>query len=492
MIKSSLFEILRTLRKNELKRLEELIKSPYYNKNSNVIRLFIHVKKYYPDFNNEKLEKENIWNCIFKGRKFNYGIMKNLIYELNKLSEKFLELHEYEKKEFESGLNLINQLRQRNLNSRFEKVLKIYKERISRSEISITYYYYNHLIEDIEQFYYYESYKNKNKDYGNCKNINRYLFSYFFSTYFSQNHDALMSSKYFKVGQNTKDLEVMLEFFEKNNFEKDFLTMLYYYAVKLILNPQDEALYYESKRIFLKNLDKLDRATKYNIGGVLATYCAVHRMNGNLKFNAEQFEILKLTLKHNFYTKDDSEYFDPYIFSNIISLATHLKQIPWCYKFINEYSEKLNPVDKNNHYYLGMYALNGAQNKLDESLKCLSKVIPKNVMEKIIVKREEIKIYYDLKYFDEIYALIKSSKEYIKHDKASSDISLTGFKDYLDFMKRLVDLNINQDSHKNDKHNFEKLKKEITEKQFISKTWVLKRLENLEKSAENNNFKIPA
>jgi hypothetical protein len=272
----------------------------------------------------------------------------------------------------------------------------------------------------------------------------------------------------------------MLEFFEKNNLEKDFLTMLYYYGIKLILNPEDVELYYESKRIFLKNMDKLDRATKFNIGGILANYCAAHRMNGNLKFNAEAFELFKLFLKEDILTKYEGEYFDAYIFSNIISLAVYLKQISWCYEFIDEYSEKLNTAEKNNHYYFGMYVLNYAQNKLNESLKCLSKIMPNNVMEKITLKREEIKVNYDLKYFDEIYSLIKTSKEYVKHDNASSDLTIIGFNYLLDFTKKLVDINFNPDSEKYDKHYFENLKNEIAEKQFMSKTWVLNRLKALE------------
>jgi hypothetical protein len=259
--------------------------------------------------------------------------------------------------------------------------------------------------------------------------------------------------------------------------------MLFYYAIKLILNPEDETLYYESKRIFLENLDKMDKLTKHNVGAVLSSYWSLQRMKGNMKLDADQFEIFKLMLENNVYPKEGSEYFEPYIFSSIIGLATTLGHIQWCHKFIDKYHNKLNPVDRKNHYYFGMFALNRVQNKLDLSLKCLSRINPKNVLEKITVKREEIKIYYELKYFDEIYSLIKTSKEYVKHDKYTSVSSKSGFNDLLDFTKKLVDINFNPDSEKYDKHYFEHLKNEITEKQFMSKSWVLNRLKALEESA---------
>jgi predicted S18 family serine protease len=129
-----------------------------------------------------------------------------------------------------------------------------------------------------------------------------------------------------------------------------------------------------------------------------------------------------------------------------------------------------------------MYAINKAENKFEGALKCLSKLKPSNVMEKISIKVEELKTYYDLKYFDEIYSLIKTSKEYVKHDKASSSFSIDGFNYLLDFIKKLVDININLGSEKYDRHYFNRLKNEITEKQFMSKSWVLSRLNVLEES----------
>ena len=59
--------------------------------------------------------------CNFPGRKFSYSVMKNLIYELNKLAEKYLVLEDKESEKFSEGYKLLRQLRQRALNGQFEK-----------------------------------------------------------------------------------------------------------------------------------------------------------------------------------------------------------------------------------------------------------------------------------------------------------------------------------------------------------------------------------
>ncbi|MBK7159806.1 MAG: hypothetical protein IPH77_15045 [Ignavibacteria bacterium] len=73
------------------------------------------------------MRKEFVWNAIFPGRKFSYGVMKNLIYELNKLAEKYLVLEDKESEMFSEGYKLLRQLKQRALIGQFEKKMRAYK-----------------------------------------------------------------------------------------------------------------------------------------------------------------------------------------------------------------------------------------------------------------------------------------------------------------------------------------------------------------------------
>ena len=102
MLKSSLLEIIRTFSKQELIKFEDFVRSPYFNKKENVAKLFLEIKKYAPSFTDANLEKEKIWVKVFPGKEYNYGIMKNLIHELTKLSESFITI------EFSTSDKLLN------------------------------------------------------------------------------------------------------------------------------------------------------------------------------------------------------------------------------------------------------------------------------------------------------------------------------------------------------------------------------------------------
>ncbi len=73
MLKSSLLEIIRTFFKQELIKFEDFVRSPYFNINENVIKLFPAIKKRVPEFTDENLEIEKEWMNIFPRKEYNYG-----------------------------------------------------------------------------------------------------------------------------------------------------------------------------------------------------------------------------------------------------------------------------------------------------------------------------------------------------------------------------------------------------------------------------------
>ena len=58
----------------EFKKLGLFVRSPYYNRLNNVIKLYNSIKKYYPDFDSRGFTKENVLRC-----KYNILILKKEI-----------------------------------------------------------------------------------------------------------------------------------------------------------------------------------------------------------------------------------------------------------------------------------------------------------------------------------------------------------------------------------------------------------------------------
>ena len=73
-----------------MRSFEIWLKSPWCNTNKNLIRLFETVKKYYPDFDNQKLSKEKLFRQILPNGKYSARRMNNLLSEAYLTAERFL------------------------------------------------------------------------------------------------------------------------------------------------------------------------------------------------------------------------------------------------------------------------------------------------------------------------------------------------------------------------------------------------------------------
>jgi hypothetical protein len=485
MIKSSAIEIIKTFSKEDFKSFLDLAESPYFNKNTNLVKLVKYLKKVSPGFKDESLKKEYVWNAIFSGRKFSYGVMKNLIYELNKLAEKYLVLEDKESEKFSEGYKLLRQLKQRALIGQFEKKMKSYKLFVSKSKLRLGTIYNSYLLDDLEQVYFQRFAPNKSSKYTTA-NSNKYLLSFFFSTFFYINYNFLITSKiYSNLSPEYKLIEQVVDFFEKSEIEKDVISKIYYTALYITVHPENEEKFYELKKLFRENLNILDRRTSYNLGAIIFSYCKAQINKNEIKFLKEQFDLIDFILKNKVYTISDKDYFDPNLYVMIIEISLKLNKLNWCEKFIHTFKDRLNPVNKENHKTLGKIFILRHKKDYSSAFGLLSEFIPSNIQEKIYMKKIELKLYYEAGDYDRVLSLIKSNKEFISFDKTLSEFISTAFSNFLIYLKKLLDIKINMDVKKFDLYCLNNLKEEIINTEMYDKIWLLDISDDLEIKLQN-------
>ncbi|HAY32837.1 MAG TPA: hypothetical protein DCY06_01770, partial [Bacteroidetes bacterium] len=102
-----------------MKKLELFINSPYFNRKSVVIKLFDILKNYYPEFTGSKLDRKEIWKKLYPDKKFNYGVMKNILYDLTGLTQRFLAEETFSNNEFKINYWLLEQFCSKGLKKNF-------------------------------------------------------------------------------------------------------------------------------------------------------------------------------------------------------------------------------------------------------------------------------------------------------------------------------------------------------------------------------------
>ncbi|MEO8210633.1 MAG: hypothetical protein ABI840_08720 [bacterium] len=479
MLNSTLLEILRTFDKEEYKRLEDLLKSPYYNKNSNVIKLHNVLKKYYPFFKNENLKREKVWSILFPEKRFNYGVMKNLIFELQKLAEKMLHLHIYDGNKLEQEVNLLQSYQGRNLHQLYEKNLRVLKSFIEKSPVDKNYFYYKYMSEARQQDYLY--YRNKTKDENFCNAIpmNENLMSFFFVSFFNENYNAFHESKYYNKSYEVKTLQNVLEFFENNVIRDNPYVLMYYYALKTVIDINDEDSYLKLKDLLEKNVNQLSSEKKFNFSQALINFCSFKIMKGRSEYVNEQFGIYKMMVEKSFYNRGFDNYISPFMYANVVSMAGNLKKFDWAEKFIKDFKDKLDPAHREQYFALANVTFNLKRKNFDEALKHLSGFKSRNEVEKITIKRFQLMIYYESEFVEELYSLIDTSKHFIANDKKVSDSAKKIFSNFLNFVIKIAEVKSGLKYGKLKQKIVDELRNEIEQEDVTNKIWLLEKVDDL-------------
>ncbi|HMS35398.1 MAG TPA: hypothetical protein PKC91_15055 [Ignavibacteria bacterium] len=482
MLKSSLLEILRTFSKQELIKFEDFVRSPYFNKKENVLRLFLEIKKYAPDFADANLEKEKIWVKVFPEIKYNYGIMKNLIFDLNKIAERFLHIQNYETKKFEQDINLLEKLNEKDLLRQYVKNLRSFGNETDKAPFDINYFYYKYLAEAKEHAFLFSSNTRiKGKNFCNPESMNENLISFFLVNFFVKNYDFLHESRFYDKPVDTSVLEAVCNFFENTTLRNNEFVLIYYYTLKIIMDLNDVGSFGKLKDLMDKNFKLFRHEEKFNFHLAMVNFCNFKVMNGSPSFMEELFLIYKKMVDHGFYSIDKDGLINSSMYANIVSTAGNLRKFEWADKFLLQFKNKLPASEKELYFSLANATLNIKKENYNEALRNLSTCKSINPIIKITIKRFQILIYYELGYFEELNSLIDASKHFISNDKMMTDSAKHIFSSFINMVQGMAELKSGNHKKKDREFKLQSLKNETLKNSATNKIWILEKLAELEK-----------
>ncbi len=131
---------MKSFSKDEVIQFDEFLRSPFYNKKPNAVKFFEVLKKHAPDFKEESIQKENIWKQLYPGKKYNWGVLKNLIFDLTKLSEKFIEVMLYEDNITKKNFLYLDALSNRKIHNKFFLEYNSMLRKFEKSKFHQNYY----------------------------------------------------------------------------------------------------------------------------------------------------------------------------------------------------------------------------------------------------------------------------------------------------------------------------------------------------------------
>jgi len=399
MINTILTDILKTFSRDDLKNFEDFIVSPYFNKKNTVIKLWDNIKKFYPDFENENLNRKIVWEKLYPGKDFNYGVMKNLIYDLNQLVERFLETEMFAENTFERGLQLFYSLSDRDLGKLSFSKYKSLEDKLINSKRGADRYSkliilkwsmetasghkdlkINSGVYDISEYIIYDFLISAFKIYNN-------IAAEKLSNKESRTYDML------KDFLGNIDIDRILESIKKNSPEDHKVVNVFYYMYKALSDIDRPESYFNFKNNVLENDHLLNESERKNLFACLWTSLSYNNAVKNKPF--EFNELMKLQHKKNLLA-DEAHTISIRKYSLGIRLAAMVKDFDFLGVFINSYLNKLKPSARENMMlYRNAYNY-FAKGEFGKALETINKINFDIIAFKYEMKNLQIMLFYEL------------------------------------------------------------------------------------------------
>ena len=490
MLKSTLLEILRTFSKQELIKFEDFVRSPYFNKKENVLKLFLDIKKYSPELTDEALKKEKVWNRLFPGQIYNYGIMKNLIFDLSKLSEKFITNIRFNSDEFKKDEYLANELLRRELQSIYiNKFSKIDSEPdlqyLSENNLGINDYlnYKSKLFEINWSFQVnFDQGSRSEKDLQNSHDL--YQLTGFLLFLFEAYRIAVINNldKNLDNDNNTvtKVLELILPGIEiiiqsvNQNSKTNSVYLNIYFLMYLALKENTESRYLDFKKIVFDNLNILPKFTLQNIHLSLLTVFA--KLNNTDKNLIEVIDIYDSLIENNLITERNTGIVPIHIFNNYISGCFYLSDPVKIENFANRFLNKLDPKHMENSKKYVKFMISFLNKDFDSALMCISLIDVTYPMQKITLKSQKAMCLYEIGDYEMFLNEFDNMKHFVKNNSFITDEFNKRFNLLFTVIKSLFNLKQNFDNYE-----YIKLREIINANYRKSKPWFVEKLDKIEK-----------
>lgn len=460
MINHKIFTFLSSFSLDEMNKLNDFVDSPYHNKNKKLKILFKEIKKYYPEFSDDKLNIKNLSSKLNPNLKQNESTLRHLFADLMKITEEFLLFEEINKTSIDKKLFLLKSLTIKNEKTEFQKLLKnLNKENNEKGVDSI--YFYNRNKLNISQFNFNIINSNTKSPIiieENRESLNSYLINfviYFITEFVNVGLNLNIYNSKFKINKNKpgaiiifESLDVskivaIIESEDKNNFILSIYLNLYY-AFKYVENLNH---YYKYKNLVIKYSERMSNDEIAYHFSMLISYCILKTANNVNKeeFDTELFKIYNIFLQKNHFADSKIKYLNEDLYRNILKLALRLNKASWILNFIKSYSKYLHPVKKENFVKLSFaeyYYHRGNRKKstgdLNKAFNFLKEIQEESFIVKYDIKSLYLKIFYDLKYNEHLITQINNYRKFLKRNKLVTDKRKKKIKSFLNIVEKLV------------------------------------------------------
>lgn len=462
MQKHKIFQLLSTIPAKDIKKLKYFINSPYYNTNKNISLLFESIAKYYPAFTNKKLQKQFLYKSVYGAVPYKDSTMRNLLSKLLALIEDFISIENFNENKFLRGNLLLEELINKNQKELVIKNLRKLKNKFKSSK-AIDYDYMIDLYKLEKNKFNFgvlnDTITNKNKVYSQIRQLNNsaiYLTIYYITEiiceylnvfFYHEKYNATNSAGFIPVILDCLDLK-KVQLYIKNNNEYDFIFEIYIALYYTVLMHTEDSYYDTYKNLITKYSPKLSPDEISFHYSVLINLCIIKEKSRVHKkcYSQELLDLYEMVLEKEYYKNKKMKHLPESLFRDILFLQIRMKRPDLMSILIDHHCDKINPKQKENMKNFANAFYYYETNNFPEAMEYCNKIKPDYFIYKYDIKNLMLKIYYELGFYEAALNIIHSYKESLRKDEFLIDARKVRFKNFINFLQKIILIKINNKS----------------------------------------------
>lgn len=448
--------LLKSLTKDELKKLSRFLSSPYFNTNDKVLKLYKDIVRFYPAFTGSKLSKESIYKRIYDNGVYNDSTMRNLLFRFEQLIKSFLQIENFSRNTFDKHNYLLNELNIRLLRDSFAKESKKLDIKFSAFVGTDYNYFYNKYLHEASKYNFFslhEKRTKKNRITVELESLNRaniYLTIFFVTEIICNYLTTSVYNQMFKNSGKTGFIDSLVKSFDVKKIlkltggkvEYDFILQIYADLLECFVQFDNNQSYYNYRNNVNKYAPKLSYDEISFHYSKLISYC-IMRQNLNEKeeeFKSELFNIYNVFLQKKYYKNNKTQYLPQNLFRAILFLALNLKELSWCKNFLDKYNSEIAPGQRENMLNFGYCFYYFHIGQYEKSLDYSNRVKNEYFIFKQDINSLSLRINFMMYNPEEIYRIIHKYREALREDEFIRINIKKAHLNFIAYCKQLADL----------------------------------------------------
>lgn len=446
MQKTKLIQLLGSLSQQETKEFRDFCRSPFFNKNANLSKLYDVLLKHHPDYGSKTLTEEKVFQKVFPGDKHDYSKFRNLMSDLFQLGMEFLKIKGSRQYQFVDELRLLFELRTRNLMGLFEKRVALAVKNLESMPESEEILYNSFMLqgEVVNLAIIKKPITHIAPAEKQLELFLKFVLLRLLKFYNIQLHERKQSHFDYKFLM----MNEVLGFLKENPDIETPLISLYRKMLQLELF-KDETSFFELKEFYLKNQDKLDAYDVFLAMIILNGFCAYNYNSlGDRKYIPEAYEFSRGAYLAGRVILGKLLYPD---FVNYVKIFVRNGDIELAEKFIEEYKDRLPKDEKENSLNFSYSMISYVKGEYNDALKYASMVNFSSFLMKVQARLLHIQILYSSGLPEQMRSTIDSFKRFVLKERSLTDEYREAMQNFLKLTINLM--KINEESDKRSKED---------------------------------------